>query len=177
MTAHTPSSSAIESVRNLWLELCSAKASPLTAPAELLEACSTQEKLAKYGCSDKAIRPLALNTFKDAANIAVEKGGWTILDETRRQISRLARFNSANAGTKRPGVARRLAIEKQENAALRHKNQQLLRGRALLLNAYSNALQLLRDNRTLSPRLAERLREHEVMFDIRQFSEVGAHDA
>ncbi|CAL8477407.1 hypothetical protein [Caballeronia sp. S22] len=171
MDDHLPTKAAIDSVRNLWFELLAAERSPTSVPPDLLAACSTQEKLSRYRCYEKSILPLSLNTFKAAAQIAVENGGWGRLDDIRRKLFRRSEPHNLARRKNSRRLGSRLAVAQQNINHLEQSNQQLLRGRAVLLHAYSDVLALLRKHQSLSPLLSEQLREHEATFDIRKLSE------
>jgi hypothetical protein len=134
----------------------------------LKEACATQEKLSKFECQDKEILPLSLNTFKSAAQVAVENGGWKSLDQLRREIyaNYLPVLQARNKIKRSLGT--RNSVLRAENHELRERNQALLRGRAVLLSAYFDIFKILRDSQQFHPEIKEKLREHEVRFDIRK---------
>lgn len=166
---HQPSSRAVNSVRNLWTQMLGVKNSldGICRPG-LREACATQEKLSKFECKEEQIFSLALNTFKAAADVAVEKGGWEKLDELRREIYVISLpILQANKKVKR-SLGNQVGRLRSENQDLKEKNKYLLRGRAILLSAYFDAIKTMRESQGHYPEMAEKLREHEVRFDVRK---------
>jgi hypothetical protein len=175
---HHPSTRAVDSVRSLWTQMLSAKNSPEVAPNGLLEACATQEKLARFSYEEEQIFPLALNTLKAAAEVLVERGGWASFDQLRREVyaSSLPVLQAKRKAKRSLGS--QLRDLREEIEVLRTRNQYLLRGRTTLLSAYADAIRMLRESRATSPQLVEKLREHETRFDVRkQMEEVEASDA
>ena len=168
MKESQPSRRAVVSAENLWTQMLGAKNCPELAPDGLLEACATQEKLAKYVCEEHQIRALSLNTLKAAAELAVEDGGWVEFDRLRWEIygSSLSALQAKKKASR--SLGRRVTNLREENELLSQRNQGLLRGRMKLLSAYSDAIKLLRDYQSQYPELAEKLREHETRFDVRQ---------
>lgn len=166
---HQPSPRAVNSVRNLWTQMLGVKASPdATCAPGLLEACVTQEKLSKFECKNAHIFSFSLNTFKAAAEVAVENGGWESFNQLRREVyasSLPTLLASRKAKRSLGGQVRNLQKDIHD---LRQRNQYLLRGRAILLSAYFDAIATLREARTRYPEMAEKLREHEARFDIRK---------
>ncbi|BBU30188.1 hypothetical protein BTHE68_39220 [Burkholderia sp. THE68] len=172
---HRPSPRAVNSLRNLWTQMLGVRNSPdFSSAPGLREACATQERLAKFECRDAQIFPLALNTFKLAAEIAVEKGGWESFNQLRREVyaSSLPTLQ-ANRKVKR-SLGRQVNSLRFEIQELREMNQNLLRGRAVLISAYFDAVKTLRGFQGNSPEITEKLREHEARFDIRR--QIGEAD-
>ncbi|NIE66841.1 hypothetical protein [Burkholderia sp. Ax-1719] len=175
MKSHRPSARAINSARNLWVQLTAATDS-INPPRALLNACATQESLAAFESEEKEIRPLALNTLKSAAELAVENGGWHAMNDLRMRLFLRAIAHNYPERRSRRGLGFQLRTKKDEIAILNDRYQHLLRSRATLLQAYSDIVDLLKTYRTLSPNLSDRLKRHEAMFDIKLLSEAGGTD-
>lgn len=176
MKASQPSRTAVESAFNLWLQLTKATSGSGDPPRKLLNACATQGALAQYRSDEHQIRPLALNTLKVAAKFAVETGGWEALDALRKRVHLLGlNQNNATQRTNRSAV-NQLKIKKDEIEELSNRNQKLLRNRTELLQAYGDIIDILSTFRALNPDLAERLKRHEAMFDIKVLSQTGGND-
>lgn len=168
-----PSRAAVESAKNLWRELTAATKASSAASKQLLNACATQVQLAKYKDSGKNIRPLSLNTLKAAAEIAVESGGWAAMNELRRQ-AHLHGLNDTEAKAKTDRtLGHRLTVKEKQIDNLTNANQQLLKNRTMLLEAYSDILKILKTYSSLSPDLAAQLARHESMFDVRKVKQTG----
>ncbi|WP_321797472.1 hypothetical protein [Caballeronia sp. J97] len=174
MKTHEPSSTSVDSTRNLWIQMCAAIEKPTAAPRSLLNACVTQVALSKYCWSEKKINALSLNTLKGAADKVVEPGGWEALNDIRKKLY-VASLTCTHAAKKtRRGFGFRLAKVSEELEASQSRIQKLLRSRVVLLQAYSDIIDILRAYRTLDAQLDARLRNHEVMFDIGLFADVEA---
>jgi hypothetical protein len=165
---HQPSDASVESVRNLWAELCAAtESTTYYASRTLLRACATQTALSKFRCDEKKIRPLALNTLKAAAEKAVEPGGWDKLEELRKTLYlRSLSSKERNRKAKR-GLGYRLDSAAEANKSLQERIKNLLLNRVALLQAYADAIDLLKTFRGLDANLAQRLQRHESMFDLK----------
>lgn len=175
---HQPSPRAVNSLRNLWTQMLGALSSPeIPCAPGLREACATQEKLSNFECGDLEIFPLALNTFKSAAQVAVENGGWESFDQLRRNVyASSLPLLQANKKAKRSLGSQNTSL-RSELRELRERNQSLLRGRAVLLSAYFDVVKTLRESQRDNPEIVEKLREHEVRFDIRKhIGEAEARD-
>lgn len=175
MKSHRPSNDAVESTRHLWAELrAAAEDSTNPIARRLMRACATQATLSKFSCEEKKIRPLALNTLKAAAESAVEPGGWNKLDETRKALHLLNLSSKELRGKARRGASQRLSAAAEVNRTLEERNMNLLRSRIVLLQAYSDAIRLLKTFQDLDDNLAQQLRRHESMFDVRVIAKAEA---
>ncbi|MGF6787378.1 hypothetical protein [Paraburkholderia sp. 35.1] len=175
MSKHVPTAQAVASTTALWLLLKQALSTPAEAPPALVIACATQVTLSRYKNASKEIFPLALNTLKSAAATAVQPGGWDELESLRKRVARLRTSWSPKLKRTR-GIREKLEQTDAENAELKRKVQNLLRGRSTLLSAYMDTIEILRVHAHLSPALVARLSEHEAIFNIRTLSNVGGQD-
>jgi hypothetical protein len=172
-----PSSAAIASARNLWTVLCQmSSGKKLTAPRTLAQACVTQATLAKYAWPEKEIRPLSLNTLKAAAEEGVEPGGWAALDEVRKKVHLQSLSQKDRNLKEKRRLGFRLASAADTIRMHEARVQALLRSRFTLLQAYGDAIDLLKTYQHLNPSLAKRLERHESMFDLKLITEAEVND-
>lgn len=168
MKSSQPSDASIESARNLWAELRAVvENSERHVSQELLRACATQASLSRFRCDEKNIRPLALNTLKVAAEMAVEPGGWNKLDELRKSLYLRSLSTKGKHRKSKRGLSYRLETAAEVNEVLQARIKNLLLSRVVLLQAYADAIDLLRTFKHLDTNLPQRLKRHESMFDLK----------
>jgi hypothetical protein len=142
----------------------------------LMSACATQVALSKFRCEEKKIRPLSLNTLKAAAENAVEPGGWNKLEETRKSLHVRSRSSKEQQRKAKRGIAHRLNSSAEANRTLEERIRNLLLSRVVLLQAYADAIDLLKTFQGLDTTLAQRLKRHESMFDLKLITEAENRD-
>jgi hypothetical protein len=165
--SYQSSAISIESTLNLWAELRAATYNTASASKKLIQACATQAALARYRCPEKNIRPLALNTLKAAAEEAVELGGWKQLNELRRTLHARGLSGAEQRRKTNRGLGHRLNSAAESNKALQARIKNLLRSRVVMLQAYGDIVDLLKTYQHLDANLAQRLKRHERMFDLK----------
>jgi hypothetical protein len=167
MKSYQPSAISIESTLNLWAELRAATDNTAHASKELIQACATQAALSRFRCVEKNIRPLALNTLKAAADEAVELGGWNKLNELRKTLYSRGLSGAERRRKVNRGLGHRLNSAAESNKALQERVKILLRSRIVMLQAYGDIVDLLKTYQDLDANLAQRLKRHENMFDLK----------
>ncbi|WP_413196778.1 hypothetical protein [Pararobbsia alpina] len=172
MTKHAPIDKSVDSTRALWLLLKAAIEQPGKVSEKLVAACATQASICLFQDPHNKIVRLSLNTLKNAAEIAVEPGGWKELNSLRRKVAILRLANTHGRIRNGRGIREELKRKIKENLELVQRVQELLRGRTLLLSAYMDTVEMLRTHAKLSPVLHERLHEHESIFNVRTLSKV-----
>lgn len=145
----------------------SALGNPKRAKAELVESCESQGKLAALMQPDVGVHAMSLNTLKRLANEEISNGGWAELDRARRELYRWYR-KQRNRQPVRPKNTREQLKEKL--AALEGKVEQLHRGRAVLIRAYSELLGIAQKAAKTDQQTQLKLDRHRVAF-----GEVGIH--
>lgn len=167
MKSYQPSALSIESTLNLWAELRAATDNTGRASKKLIQACATQATIARFECPEKNIQPLALNTLKAAADEAVEPGGWNQLNELRKTLYLRGLSGAEQRRKANRGVVHRLNSVAESNKALEERIKNLLRSRVVMLQAYGDIVDLLKTYQDLDVNLAQRLKRHERMFDLK----------
>jgi len=173
MTFTVPTASAIESTKQLWLFLINGDKDENGCEIRefkiLKEACQTQVSLSKFSLPSKGIKPLALNTLKAAAEVAVEDGGWTKLEQKRKElyksIIRTTRLN--------PSRDELLNSSRNRLSEEKHKNRMMLLERAITVAAYRDIISTVHQYSSVNPDLQQALKRHEATFDIKVIADLS----
>lgn len=140
--------------------LKAAAASPGRASAALIAACASQNALAQLRLIAQGVEPMALNSLKRAANVAIEQGGWQALDKLRREVARLSRTSRRPNGP----AAQNKANLKAALQEMKSTVDQLHRARLRVEHAYTDLLRLARSAAAGNEKLRNQLDRHLAMF-------------
>lgn len=152
---------------------------PSNANQKLLDACSSQDKLAQLEIADLKIYPMSLNTHKGACDRVLD-GGYKTIDQLRlRAIDVYEQFKAskqeAKSGTKSYYI--------QQLSDLKEENQRLVDSSVFLASKYNELLHLARriidranEGKLVAENEARLLNQHLAKFDYSRFGNMRIFD-
>jgi hypothetical protein len=168
-----------KSVIALKKSLLDAIKNPADANQKLIDACSSQDKLAQLEITELKISPMSLNTHKGACD-RVFDGGYISIDQLRlraRDIFELFKASKqiAKSGTKTYYI--------QQLSEMKEENQKLVDSSVFLANKYYELLQLAQriidrasEGKLVAENEARLLNQHLEKFDYMRFGDLRIYD-